>query len=165
MLGCENGLPPEPIQSPVTEPSPNESPPQEPNPQARRDPNAIEKITFADLDLPIDAAPDYQSWMLTQRVHDLTGRRVQLAGFMSEGLFQLQNVREFVLMRDRECCVFGPGATADHLIQVRLEGQTIPYTTREISVEGRLTIQPFVGSDGKTWSVFSLAAARVTEKE
>ncbi len=51
-------------------------------------------------------------------------------------------------------CVFGPGATADHLIQVRLVDQ-ISYTTREITVEGRLKpISHFVGSDGKRGPFF-----------
>jgi hypothetical protein len=133
----------------------------------KRDPAAVEAITFADLDLPLDAADDYQPWMLTQRVHDLTGRRVRLSGYMSNGLFQLKNIREFVLMRDLDCCFFGPGATADHLIQVKLAAGTaaVSFTTREIVVEGKLSIAPYVGSDGKTWTVFSIEATQVSEKE
>ena len=132
----------------------------------QRDLSAVESITFADLDLPMEPDSLFQMWMLTQRVHDLTGRSVRISGFMGNGLFQLRNIREFVLMRDLECCQFGPGGTADHLIQIKLQnGLTTAFTTNLLTVEGKLSIAPFTGSDGKTWAVYQIDAVKINKGE
>ena len=100
--------------------------------------------------------------MLTQRARDLTGRTVRISGYMGQGLFQLRDITEFVLLKDTECCQFGPGATADHAIRVRIvTGPSIAFTTRAITVEGQLLVEPFTGSDDKTWSIFRLEAKAV----
>jgi hypothetical protein len=143
------------LPQPPAEVSPAEKP-------AARDPLATIAITFEDLDLPMEPDTLFQEWMLTQRVHDLTGRRVRVRGYMGKGLFQLKNIREFVLMRDLECCQFGPGATADHSIQVTLAaGLTTHYSEQPFVVEGTLRVAPFTGTDGKTWSVYRLDAVKI----
>ncbi len=63
----------------------------------------MEKITFADLDLPLDAAPELPK-LDAHTTRARFNRPARAAHRLYERrLFQLQNVREFVLMRDREC--------------------------------------------------------------
>jgi Protein of unknown function (DUF3299) len=122
----------------------------------------IQAITFAELDLPFEGESIYKEWMLSQTIRDLVSHKVKIRGYMSQSLFQLKNIKEFVLMRDKDCCFFGPGATPDHLIQVVLTGKaTTSYTAHEIDVEGILTVEPYTGNDAKTWAVFKIVANRV----
>ncbi len=84
------------------------------------DPNAVEPITYEDLDLPMEPDSVFQDWMLTQRVRDLDGRRVRISGYMFAGsLFTTGSVKQFFMLREQEC-PFGPGGQAHHAIEVEL---------------------------------------------
>jgi hypothetical protein len=119
-------------------------------------------ITYEDLDLPMEPDTLFQEWMLTQRVRDLDGRRVRITGFMfAGGLFTTRNIKEFILLREKEC-PYGPGGQAHHVIAVELANElTTSYTTNPVTVEGRLAVRPFTGPDGKTWAMYHINATHI----
>jgi hypothetical protein len=41
------------------------------------------------------------------------------------------------------------------------QGSSTSFTVRPIAVEGRLTVRPFDGPGGMTWTVYHLAGDRV----
>lgn len=128
------------------------------------DPNAVIPITYEDLALPMEPNAVFQDWMLTQRVRDLDGRNVRITGFLCAGsVFTRTNIKNFVLLREKEC-PYGEGGEAHHAIDVVLQdGATTNYTTAPITAEGRLTVQPFTGPNGKTWAVYHLEATNISE--
>jgi hypothetical protein len=128
------------------------------------DPNAVIPITYDDLRLPMESNAVFQDWMLTQRVRDLDGRNVRITGFLCAGsVFTRTNIKNFVLLREKEC-PYGEGGEAHHAIDVELQGGAVTnYTTAPITVEGRLTVKPFTGPNGKTWAVYHLQATSVSE--
>jgi len=125
-------------------------------------PGEAEKITFEDLNLGMQADVVYRPFMLeNSRAKELDGKRVSLSGYMSGGVATTRNIKEFILLRNKEC-KFGPGGQADHLAQVYLKpGQTTDFTSGAVKVEGRLKIEPFEGPDGNTWSIYRLEDAVV----
>ncbi|ADB15662.1 hypothetical protein Psta_0978 [Pirellula staleyi DSM 6068] len=135
--------------------------PTEAPPQQSTDPQEPVAITFEELDLGMEPDSVYQPWMMTQRVESLAGRRVRITGFMSGALLQLNNVKEFPLMREQEC-PFGVGGQAHHVIMVELTGKLrTSYKTGPVTVEGIFSIKPFTGPNGKTWALYHLAGERV----
>lgn len=131
---------PEPEESPA-----KLAPPAEP---------AVHAITFDDLDLMMEPDTLFQEWMLTQRVRDLDGQRVRISGFMLPG-FTNTKIRQFILLREKEC-PYGVGGQAHHVIAVTLQQASATYSTKAQTVEGVLSIQPFTGYNGKTWSLYAL---------
>jgi hypothetical protein len=116
-------------------------------------------ITYEDLELPMEPDAVFQEWMLTQRVRDLDGRQVRITGFMCAGsIFTRRDIKNFVLLREQEC-PYGAGGEAHHAIEVVLQGgATTSYTTGPLTVEGRLSVKPFTGPNGKTWAMYHLQA-------
>jgi hypothetical protein len=113
-------------------------------------------ITFDDLNINMQQDIVFRPWMLTDRVKELEGKRIRLNGYMHGGISQLKNIKEFVLLKNTEC-KFGPGGQADHLIQVKLQGNaSASYGTTPVQVEGILKLNPYQGPDGNTWSVYDL---------
>jgi hypothetical protein len=48
------------------------------------------------------------------------------------------------------------------LIQVTLEkGVTTSFSDKPVEVLGKLTVNPFTGPDGKTWSIFDMTGKSV----
>jgi hypothetical protein len=124
-------------------------------------PGDAEKISFDDLNLGIQADVVYRPFMLTDRAKELDGKRVSIVGYMHGGVESTRGVKEFVLLRNTEC-KFGPGGQADHLAQVYLApGETTAFEKKPVKVEGRLKIEPFVGVDGNTWSIYRLEDAQI----
>jgi hypothetical protein len=122
-------------------------------------------ITFEDLDLPMEPDTLFHDWMLTQRVRDLDGRRVRLTGYICGGsVFTQRNIKQFILLREAEC-PYGPGGQAHHVIAVEIDSDPgISFTSRPVTLEGVLTVRPFTGVDGNTWSVYHLEG-RMTKVE
>lgn len=132
-------------------------------PRTKPDPNATVPISFEDLDLFEAMGPGekFEDWMLTQRVRDLDGRKVRITGFMFGGGFQLHDMKTFILLREKEC-PYGSDGQAYHAIEVELEGKLrTSYTTAPVTLEGKLSVRPFNGPDGKTWSLYHLAATKI----
>lgn len=130
-------------------------------------PEGVEKITFDDLILGMQADMVFRPWMLESetnggRAKELDGKRVRLSGIMHGGVGSTEKNKDFVLLRNKEC-KFGPGGQADHLAKVFMkEGKTAPYTgDATVRVEGTLRIKPSMGTDGNTWSIYELEEAEL----
>lgn len=128
-------------------------------PRRKQAPLGPRDLSFEDLN--IDMQPDtlFEPWMLPLRIEELAGQRVRLRGFMCAAIFQLHNIREFPLMREKEC-PYGPGGQAHHVAEVEFKaGTTTEFTTDEICVEGTFRVAPYTGANGKTWSLYRLEEA------
>jgi hypothetical protein len=124
-------------------------------------PGEAEKITFEDLLLGMQADVVFRPFMITERVKELDGKRVSLSGYMYGGVASARGIKEFILLRQKEC-KFGPGGQADHLAQVALQkGTTTDFTTGPVKVEATLKVEPFEGPDGNTWSIYRLEDAQL----
>ncbi len=131
-----------------------------PAPAASDDGRAI-PITFDDLQLEMKEDSVFAPALLTARVKQLDGRRVRIRGFIFPAIFQQTGITRFPLVKNTQC-KFGPGGLAHHIILVDLQqGLSTSFTVRPIAVEGRLTVRPFDGPDGMTWTVYHLAGDRV----
>jgi hypothetical protein len=152
-LGCSHPRTP---RTQVELDSQSESDP--PKPVARKEPF---DVTFKDLDIGMEPDSVYEKWMLTLKVEELVGKRIRLRGFICGAIFQLHNLHEFPLMREKEC-PYGPGGQAHHVVEVELKPHvTTDFTTEEVCVEGVFLVQPFTGTNGKTWSLYRLEQAAV----
>lgn len=126
-----------------------------------RDPDQLQSITFADLEIGIKEDLVINRSMLTEKVRQLDGCRVRIRGFIFPGIFQQSGIEKFPLVMNTEC-KFGPGGQADHVIIVDMvKGVTASYTMRAIAVEGRLSVQPWTGPDGNTWSLYHIQGERI----
>jgi len=126
-------------------------------------PGDLLQISFDDLNLNLQPDVAFRPWMLTERAQELDGKTIRISGYMLPHE-RSRGIQQFVLLRNLEC-KFGPGGQADHLANVTLrEGITTSYTQDVIEVEGVLTINPFEGPDGNTWSIYDLDGTRVRER-
>lgn len=118
------------------------------------------EISFDDIDLPIDADMVFRPFMMTERARALDGKRVRINGFMLADA-KTRGIKEFILVKNTEC-KFGPGGQADHLVNVKVNIKNgVTHKTEAVSIEGVLTINPFTGFDGNTWSIFDMACDRM----
>jgi len=127
---------------------------------ARR-PGEAEKITFEDLNLGMQMDVVFREFMLlnNERVKELDGKRVSLTGYMHPGVASSRGIKEFILLRNKEC-KFGPGGQADHLAQVYLRtGETTDFTPGPVKVEANLKVTDFRGPDDNTWAIYRLEDA------
>jgi len=154
--------PPSESTEPV-QPAPPASPVSQ-RPRADRGPvraGGVEKITFEDLNLGMQADMVYRDFMLSDRVKELEGRRVSIAGYMHAGQEAQRGIKRFILLKNTQC-KFGPGGQADHLTDVVLrDGGTTSFTPSDVKIEGIFRIAPFQGNDGNTWSIYRLEDAQV----
>lgn len=124
--------------------------------------DGLKKITFEDLDIGMQPDSVYEPWMLTAHVQSLVGQRVRITGFMSAAILQAgSQIRTFPLLREQEC-PFGPGGQAHHVIEVELQDKLrTSFRTGPVTVEGVLTVRPWIGPNGKTWSLYHLEGTKV----
>lgn len=128
--------------------------------QPRGDGRAI-LITFDDLELKMGEDAIFDPALLTPRVKELDGQRVRIRGFIYPSVFQQTGITQFPLVKNTEC-KFGPGGIAHHVIVVELKsGVSTSFTVRPIAVEGVLTVRPWTGPDGNTWTVYHMAGEKV----
>ena len=124
------------------------------------DATSVQVIAFEDIELPIQADIVFRPFMLTDRVKDLDGQRIRIDGYMLPDS-KTKGIKQFVLLKNTEC-KFGPGGQADHLLNVEMvEGATAEFRDDPITIEGVLTINPFQGPDGNTWSIYDLACEKI----
>jgi len=132
-----------------------------PDAEAGLTPDQPIEITWDDLNLPLSADSTYESWMLTSRAKAVVDHYVRISGYMYAGIAQKDAIRTFPLLRDKDC-PFGPGGHAHHAIEVNLQGKLrTKYTDAPVTIEGFLTVAPFNGTDGKTWSVYHLEGTKI----
>ncbi|HZN34049.1 MAG TPA: hypothetical protein VFB80_09530 [Pirellulaceae bacterium] len=118
-------------------------------------------ITWEQLDLPIPPDSVFEPWMITTRVQALEGKQVRIKGYMFGGLFQTSGIREFPLLREKDC-PFGQGGQPHHAINVELAGSLrTSLTTEPVTVEGKFSVQPWTGPNGKTWSVYHMEVTKM----
>lgn len=121
----------------------------------------IRDLTFDDLEFDIERDADFKRDMLGEKIEALNEQKVILRGYMNPSFHQ-SGIKEFVLLRDNQECCFGPGAYVYHNVQIELEGgATTEYRIRPVTVEGTLTIKPWIGPDERCYSVYHIAAKRV----
>jgi hypothetical protein len=126
----------------------------------RADSGTLE-ISFEDIDLPMQEDMVFRPFMLTDRAKELDGKRVRISGYMLPDS-KTKGIKQFVLLKNTEC-KFGPGGQADHLVNVLMvDGNDAKFREDPVSVEGTLTVKPFTGPDGNTWSIYDLACDNVT---
>ncbi len=124
-------------------------------------PGDAEKITFDDLNLGMQADIVFRDFMVSDRVHELEGKRISIVGYMHGGQAAQRGIKEFILLKNTQC-KFGPGGQADHLANVILKADnSIAYTASPVKVEGTLKLAPFQGPDGNTWSIYRLEDAQI----
>ncbi len=121
----------------------------------------IADITFDDLKLDMPVGTLFDSVMLTPRVRQLDGTNVRLRGFIfAGGVFQTTGIKSFPFVMNTQC-KFGPQGLAYCVILVELDkGMTTDFTTYPVTVEGKLSVQPF-NANGFTWSVYHLRGTKV----
>lgn len=118
-------------------------------------------ITFDDLELKMNEDSVFAPSLLTPRVKELDGQRVRIRGFIYPSVFQQTGITQFPLVKNTEC-KFGPGGIAHHIIVVELKaGVSTAFTVRPIAVEGVLTVRPWTGPDGNTWTVYHMVGESV----
>jgi hypothetical protein len=124
-------------------------------------PKGPEDITWERLDIGMEPDSVFQPWMLTTSIKVLEGKPVRIKGWMNGAVFQRSNIRNFFLMREKEC-PFGPGGQAHHAIEVELEGKLrTDFTLDEITVEGIFNVVPMKGENGNTWSLYRISGTAV----
>ena len=155
--GCVPSAPVSSSSAIPVKPAAIKSPTVEPKPPEPEQPPAIEDITWQRLDIGMEPDSVYQPWMLTTSIKVLEGKPVRIKGFMNGAVFTRTNIRNFHLMREKEC-PFGPGGQAHHAIEVELQGKNrVDFTTEELTVEGIFSVVPETGENGKTWSIYRIA--------
>lgn len=118
-------------------------------------------ITFDDLELQMKEDAVFDPALLTPRVKELEGQRIRIRGFIYPSVFQQTGITQFPLVKNTEC-KFGPGGIAHHIIVVELKaGVSTAFTVRPIAVEGVLTVRPWTGPDGNTWTVYHMVGENV----
>jgi len=112
-------------------------------------------LTFDDLEINMKESQKFEKSMLTPNVRKLNGKRVRISGVIHAGsIFKQSGIRQFVMLKNAEC-PFGPGATAHHNMRVTI-AEGIDFTTRPVTIEGTLKVDPFNGPDGTTWALYTL---------
>lgn len=114
-------------------------------------------ITFDDVKLDIKEDVVFKDSMLSDRVRELEGKYVRIRGFIcAEATFKQKDIKQFILIRNNQC-KFGPGGQFHHNMAVHLKPEdAIDFTTRAVTVEGKLKLEPKNGPNGKTWTVYHL---------
>lgn len=124
------------------------------------------EITFDDLKFDMEKGAIFKNDMLGTANWELHEKVWKIRGFiLPTTLFSQTGITEFVLVRDNQECCFGPGAALYDCIIVKMApGKTINYTTRVVSVKGKLEIdtESFqYPDDGGHYAVYKMTAEEV----
>jgi len=117
-------------------------------------------ISFDDLKIDIDPASRFESSMLTDDIEQLDGQLVRIRGYMWPS-FKRTGIKAFVLLLNTQCKY---GSAKDPIwcnIRVTMdEGETASYSTRPMTLEGRLHVD-LVKGDKYDISLYKMEDARV----
>jgi hypothetical protein len=152
-----------PVAPPPVSPSAEQTDPPTtaPSVEQKPAPPVTEELKWERLDIGMEPDSVYQPWMLTTAIKVLEGQPVRIKGWMHGAVFQRSNIRNFHLMREKEC-PFGPGGQAHHAIEVVMQGsQRADFSVEEITVEGIFHVVPVTGENGKTWSLYRIEGTAV----
>ena len=121
------------------------------------------EISFEDLVIGMQADVVFRPWMMTDRAKEVEGQTVRLVGYMHAGVNKDKHIKELVLLRNLEC-KFGPGGQADHLVMVKFKpGVEATFTKNAVEIQGILKVNPYLGADGNTWSIYDLEGSAFKE--
>ena len=117
---------------------------------------ATKNISFDDIKFKMKKGGKFKRSMLSEGIEDLSGRVVSIRGYILPS-FRSKGIKQFVLVRDNLECCFGPGAALFDCIIVEMQaGQSVDFTVRPVTVEGRFRIREFKGPDGKHLAIYRL---------
>lgn len=123
------------------------------------------EITFDDLKFDIEKDGQFKKEMITKEIEELNKKTVKLRGFiLPTSVFQQSGIKQFVLVRDNQECCFGPGAALYDCVIVEMDtGKTATFSTRVVSVKGKLEIDPesFRYPDGGHYAIYKMTAEEV----
>lgn len=117
-----------------------------------------EKISFVDLVIGMEADMVFRPFMLdvNPRTKEVLNQTVTIRGYMSPAVLDAKKNKKFILLKNIDC-KFGRGGQADHLVYVKFkDGVTAPYTKKRVEVTGKLILNPLIGPDQNTWSIYDL---------
>ena len=123
------------------------------------------EITFDDLKFDIEKGGEFKKEMITKEIGELDKKTVKLRGFiLPTSVFQNSGIKQFVLVRDNQECCFGPGALLFDCVIVEMEpGKTTAFSTRVVSVKGKLEIdsESFRYPEGGHYAIYQMTAEEV----
>jgi hypothetical protein len=123
------------------------------------------EITFDDLKFDIEKGGEFKKEMITKEIGELDKKTVKLRGFiLPTSVFQNSGIKQFVLVRDNQECCFGPGALLFDCVIVEMEpGKTATFSTRVVSVKGKLEIdsESFRYPEGGHYAIYKMTAEEV----
>lgn len=118
-------------------------------------------ISFDDLKFEIEAGAKFKREMLTEEIADLDGQDVKIRGYILP-TFKQENIKQFILLQNTTCKFGTRDAYVYHNIRVQLDdGKATSFTTRPVTVEGKLSIKPLEGRSS-TVSIYTLDAREVS---
>jgi len=123
------------------------------------------EITFDDLKFDIQKDGAFKKEMITKEIEELNKKTVKLRGFiLPTSVFQQAGIKQFVLVRDNQECCFGPGAALYDCVIIEMQpGKTANFSTRVVSVKGKLEIdsESFRYPDGGHYAIYKMTAEEV----
>jgi len=123
------------------------------------------EITFDDLKFDIAKGGEFKKEMITKEIEELNKKTVKLRGFiLPTSVFQNSGIKQFVLVRDNQECCFGPGALLFDCVIIEMEpGKTATFSTRVVSVKGKLEIdsESFRYPEGGHYAIYKMTAEEV----
>ncbi len=123
------------------------------------------EITFDDLKFDIQKDGAFKKEMITKEIEELNKKTVKLRGFiLPTSVFQQAGIKQFVLVRDNQECCFGPGAALYDCVIIEMQpGKTASFSTRVVSVKGKLEIdsESFRYPDGGHYAIYKMTAEEV----
>ena len=118
------------------------------------------ELTFDDLKFEIERDAKFEPTMLNDEVKSLNKRIVRIRGYiLPTSVFQQKGIKQFVLVRDNQDCCFGPWAMIYDCIIIEMEEpKTIDFTTRPITVKGKIEIDTdsYKYPDGKNFAIYKM---------
>jgi hypothetical protein len=122
----------------------------------------LQDISFDDLKFDIKPAVRFEESMLTEKIKGFEGQPIRIRGVMMPS-FQQKGIKHFILLMNAECQF---GSTKDPVwcnIRVNMDDkEAASFTTRPITVEGKLKLDVMEGEDYDL-SIYMLDGAKVTK--
>lgn len=119
-------------------------------------------ISFDDLEIDIKPASRFEDSMLTPEIKGLDGEVVKIRGYMWPS-FKQKGITAFVLLLNTQCKY---GSAKDPIwcnIRVTMdEGESASYSTRPMTLEGKLNID-LVKGEKYDISLYTMENARVVD--
>lgn len=128
---------------------------------ASRGSGKVKDVTFDDLKFDIEPASRYKPEMLTEAIKELQGEKIRVRGYMLP-TFKQAGIKQFVLLMNTKCKFGSPTDPVWCNARVQVEqGEGADFTTRPVTVEGVLKLDPLKGPKYDI-SLYYIDGAKVT---